>query len=404
MKTQRAYKFRFYPTQEQVEQLAKEFGAARWVWNRALREKEYAYQQWNVNLTAQYDICRHITQYKKTEQYQWLNEVTATCLSQKLIDLDRAFDNFFKGRAKFPKSKKKEHGQSIRYQLDQRNIAKNYRPSELLRLPKLGELNIKWSRRPAGIPKMATVSKTASGKYFVSFACEVEMQALPKTGLTVGIDIGIKDVIVTSDGFKSGAPKFTYQYQRKLKHEQKNLSRKTKGSNRYNKQRLVVAKIHEKITNSRRHFLHELTTKLVREYDMIKIEDLNVRGMMANKKLSKAVADVGIFELTRQLEYKAAWYGKEVKKISRWFPSSKTCSCCGNIQVMKLSDRVYNCQQCGISIDRDLNAAINIKTAESVERRCPKQLIGEAKASQNKGQLKRERKNHAATCMEQVAA
>jgi putative transposase len=171
MKTQKAYKFRFYPTQEQVEQLAKEFGAARWVWNRALREKEYAYQQWNVNLTAQYDICRHITQYKKTEQYQWLNEVTATCLSQKLIDLDRAFDNFFKGRAKFPKSKKKEHGQSIRYQLDQRNIAKNYRPSELLRLPKLGELNIKWSRRPAGIPKMATVSKTASGKYFVCFMC-----------------------------------------------------------------------------------------------------------------------------------------------------------------------------------------------------------------------------------------
>lgn len=404
MKTQKAYKFRFTPTKSQAEQLAKEFGAARWVWNRALREKEYAYQQWNVSLSAQYDVSRHITQYKKTETYSWLKDVADCCLKQKLIDLDKAFDNFFKGRAKFPKSKKKEHGQSIRYTLDQRNIAKNYYPGKLLKLPKLGELNINWSRVPKGIPKMATVSKTASGKYFVSFACEVDTQTLPKTGLTVGIDIGIKDVIVTSDGFKSGAPKFTYKYARQLKHEQKSLSRKTKGSNRYNKQRLVVAKIHEKITNSRRHFLHELTTKLVREYDMIKIEDLNVRGMMANKKLSKAVADVGIFELTRQLEYKAAWYGKEVKKISRWFPSSKTCSCCGNIQVMKLSDRVYNCQQCGISIDRDLNAAINIKTAESVERGCPKQLIGEEKASQNKGQLKRERKNHAVTCMEQVAA
>jgi len=402
MKKQRAYKFRFYPTQEQVEQLAKEFGCARFVYNRALLEKQYAYQQWGVHLSAQFDISKHITQYKKTEQYQWLNEVTAGCLTQKLMDVDKAYENFFKGRAKFPRFKKKDHAQSVRYALDQRHIAKNYRPSELLKLPKLGSLNITWSKRPAGIPKMATVSKTASGKYFVSFACEVDIDALPKTGLTIGVDIGIKDVIVTSDGFKSGAPSVTYSYARQLKHEQKSLSRKTKGSNRYQDQRLVVAKIHEKITNSRRHFLHELTTNLVRRYDVIKIEDLNVRGMMANKKLSKAVADVGIFELTRQLEYKAAWYGKDVHKISRWFPSTKTCSDCGNVQVMKLSDRIYNCPVCKLSIDRDLNAAINIKTAERVERGVSNQLIGEAKASQNKGILKRESKKLNLACLEQA--
>lgn len=361
MNIQKAYKFRFYPNAEQVEQLAKEFGCARWVWNRGLVEKEYAYKQWNVNLSG-FDISRHLTQYKKYENYAWLNECTATVLGQKLADLDKAFDNFFKGRAKFPKFKKKLHAQSIRYQLDQRQIVKNYMPGELLRLPKLGKLDIKWSQIPCGIPKMATVSKTASGKYFVSFMCEVEQQLLPVTGKVVGIDVGIKDVLVTSDGFHSGAPKFTYKYQRKLKKAQRDLSRKTKGSNSWKKQRIVVAKIHEKIANSRKDFLHKLTTKMVKENDVVCVEDLNVSGMMKNRNLSKAVADVGIFELNRQLEYKSCWYGKQVIKISRFFPSTKTCSACGTIKPMKLSERVYECG-CGLSLDRDLNAAINIKRA-----------------------------------------
>ena len=361
MKILKAYKYRFEPTQEQVIQLSKEFGCARFVWNRALAEKEYAYQQWGVSLSS-FDISRHITQYKKTEKYAWLNDSTATVLGQKLADLDKAMDNFFKGRAKFPKFKKKSHAQSIRNQLDQRQIVKNYMPGELLRLPKLGELDIRWSQIPKGIPKMATVSKTASGKYFVSFACEVEQVLMPMTGKVVGIDVGIKDVIVTSDGFHSGAPKYTYYYQRKLKKAQRDLSRKTKGSNSWKKQRIVVAKIHEKIANSRKDFLHKVTTKLVQENDVICVEDLNVSGMMKNRCLSKAVADVGIFELNRQLDYKAAWYGKQVIKISRWFPSTKTCSACGTIKPMKLSERVYECG-CGLSLDRDLNAAINIKTA-----------------------------------------
>ena len=360
MRNIKAYKFRLYPDAKQVKQLAIEFGCARWVWNRALNEKDYAYQQWSVSLSY-VDISRHITQYKKIE-FPWLNDATASVLGQKLIDLDKAFDNFFKGRAKFPKFKKKSHTQSIRYQMDQRCVLNNYRAGELLKLPKLGELDIKWSQVPGGIPKMVTVSKTASGKYFVSFMCEVEQGLMPMTGKVVGIDVGIKDVVVTSDGFKSGAPKYTYKYSRQLKRAQRVLSRKKKGSNGWEKQRIVVARIHEKIANSRKDFLHKLTTKLVIENDVICTEDLNVSGMMKNRKLSKAVADVGIFELNRQIEYKAAWYGKTVIKISRWYPSTKTCSSCGNIRIMKLSQRVYECE-CGLIIDRDLNAAINIKRA-----------------------------------------
>lgn len=362
MKTLKAYKFRFYPTPEQVIQLSKEFGCARFVWNRALVEKEYAYQQWGVNLSAQYDVSKHVTQYKKTEKYAWLKDATGAVLTQKLIDLDKAFDNFFKVRTKFPKFKKKLHSQSIRYVLDQRQIVRTYMPGEFLKLPKLGEVNIRWSQIPQGIPKMATVSKTASGKYFVSFACEVEQGLMPMTGKVVGIDVGIKDVVVTSDGFHSGAHKYTYYYQRKLKKAQRVLSRKTKGSNSWKKQRIVVAKIHETIANSRKDFLHKLTTKLVSENDVICTEDLNVSGMMKNRCLSKAIADVGIFELNRQINYKSDWYGKQVVKISRWYPSTKTCSACGAIRPMKLSERVYECG-CGLSLDRDENAAKNIKAA-----------------------------------------
>jgi len=360
MKIMKAYKFKFEPTKAQAAQLAIEFGCARFVWNRGLIERDYAYKNWDVSLNSN-DLSRHITQYKKTE-YPWLCDATAGVLNQKLIDQDKAFDNFFKGRAKFPKFKKKSHAQSIRYQLDQRIVLNNFRAGELLKLPKLGELKVKWSQVPGGIPKMVTVSKSASGKYFVGFMCEVEQGLMPMTGKVVGIDVGIKDVVVTSDGFHSGAPKYTYYYQRRLKKAQRVLSRKKKGSNGWKKQRIVVARIHETITNSRKDFLHKLTTKLVSENDVICVEDLNVSGMLKNRKLSKAVADVGIFELNRQIEYKAQWYGKEVVKISRWFPSTKTCSSCGEIKPMKLSERVYECG-CGLSLDRDLNAAINIKMA-----------------------------------------
>jgi putative transposase len=362
MKTLKAYKFSFEPTATQAKQLAVEFGCARFVWNQGLLRRHYAYQQWNVYLSSQYDISKQITALKREPGFEWLKDATAGTLTQKLIDQDKAFDNFYKGRASFPKFKKKSHAQSVRYPIDQRGVLNNYRAGELLKLPKLGALKVRWSQIPGGVPKMVTVSKSASGKYFVSFACEVEQCLKPMTGKVVGIDVGIKDVVVTSDGFYSGAPKFTYKYQRKLKKAQRILSKKIKGSNGWKKQRIVVAKIHEMIANSRKDFLHKLTTKIVSEYDVIAVEDLNVTGMMKNRCLSKAIADVGIFELNRQLEYKAAWYGKQVVKISRWEPSTKTCSACGNVQVMKLSQRVYECE-CGLNMCRDLNAAHNIKRA-----------------------------------------
>jgi putative transposase len=358
---QKAYKFRLYLTAQQEQQINIEFGNARFVWNHALNLRQTVYAVLNENMNY-VPMNKHITQLKKTENYGWLANSTACVLTQKLIDLDKAYNNFFKGRAKFPKFKKKSHGQSIRYQLDQRQIDRTYAAGELLKLPKLGEINVRWSQIPAGTPKMATLSKTPSGKYFVSFACEVEVTAKPKTGKSVGIDVGIKDVIVTSDGFHSGAPKYTYYYQRRLKKAQRVLSRKIKGSNSWKKQRILVARIHEKIANSRKDFLHKLTTRIVNEYDHISLEDLNLSGMMKNRHLSKAIADVGIFELNRQLNYKAGWYGKQVSVISRWFPSSKTCSGCGQIHPMKLSDRIMNCD-CGLSLCRDWNAAINIKAA-----------------------------------------
>ena len=400
MKKLKAYKFRFKPTKQQEQLLAVEFGCARFVWNFFLKQRSKAYQDLGLSLNSNAN-SKYLTAMKCCEQWQWLNNCSATVLIQKINDLETAFGNFFKNRASYPRFKKKSHNQSVRYQLDQRHVVKNYTPGKRLKLPNIGELNITWSQIPQGIPKMATVSKTATGKYFVSFACEFEMLELPKTKRTVGIDVGIKDVAVTSDGYFSGSPKFTYQYQRKLRKAQRDLSRKTKGSNRWHKQRIVVAKIHEMITNSRKDFLHKLSTKLVTDYDVIALEDLNVSGMMKNRKLSKAVADVGIFELNRQIKYKADWYGKSVIVISRWEPTTKICSGCGQLHDMKLSDRVLNCE-CGLSINRDLNAAINIKTAGNVVRGELNRLIGEAKASQNKGFLKREREKPSEARMERA--
>ncbi len=355
----KAYKFRIYPTDEQQARLAVEFGCARFVWNHALNLRQAVHAELAENMNN-VSMSKHLTFLKNTETYGWLKNASSSPITQKLIDLDAAYNNFFKGRASFPKFKKKAHKQSVRFQLDQRNIMNNYRAGELLKLPKLGEIDVKWTRIPKGIPKMATVSQESSGKYFISFSCAEEQVLLPMTGRTVGVDVGIKDVIVTSDGYHSGAPKFTYANARKLRREQRKLSKKAKGSNGWKKQRVKVAKVHEHIASCRKDFLHKETTKMVEQYDVICLEDLNVKGMLKNRKLSKAIADVGIFELNRQLEYKAAWYGKTVVKISRWFPSTKMCSGCGQLHVMKLSDRTMICD-CGVSLDRDENAAINIK-------------------------------------------
>ena len=355
---QRSYKFRIYPNRTQEKQLAVFFGQVRFVWNHclSLRSDLYEFRKESINYVG---LNKHLTYLKTTGKYQWLKLCPSAPLTQVLIDQDKAFKNFFEGRAKYPKFRKKGNAESMRFQLDQRQIERTYKAGELLKLPKLGAVKVKWSRIPAGVPKMATISKGPAGKYWVAFSVEEDIKQFGKTNHTVGVDVGIKDVIVTSDGFHSGAPKNTYRYARKLKLAQRKLSRKRKGSNRWRKQRQAVARIHAKISDSRKDFLHKQATSLVKQFDLICVEDLNVKGMMANRKLSKAVADVGMFELKRQLEYKAAWHGKQVTTIGRFFPSTKMCSQCGKIHDMKLSDRWLSCE-CGNEIDRDENAARNI--------------------------------------------
>lgn len=378
MITQRSYKFRIYPNAAQRQQLAVEFGNARFVWNLGLfTRQQVRLLHGRVDLGERVNrktgevravktvdagaLGAAITQLSREPGYEFLKEGTRGCLTQTLIDQDKAFKNFFEGRAKFPKFKGRFDKQAVRYQLDQRQIAQIYQGGEVLKLPKLGAIKVRWSRIPTGTPKMATVSKDPTGRYFVSFACEEFIKPLAATGRTVGIDLGICDVAVTSDGWKSGNPRHLKRQLRHLKRQQRALSRKQKGSKRREQQRVRVAKIHARIAASRADFLHKTTTALVRRSDVIALENLNVKGMVKNRHLARAISDVGMGEFRRQVEYKAGWYGRDVAVNDRWAPTSKTCSACGHRLIrMPLKIRVWTCPECGAVHDRDVNAAINI--------------------------------------------
>ena len=339
-----------------------EFGGARFVWNRCLDLRGKAWEE-RQERQSYVSLSRQVTEWKSGE-FPWLADSSATCLTQCLIDQDQAFKNFFEKRASYPKFKSRYDRQSVRYQLDQRHIVSTYQAGEFIKLPKLGFLEVRWHRIPGGTPKMVTVSKDQTGRYFVSFACEVEIGALPLTGKTVGLDLGIKDVVVGWDGTdesRSGNPKHLKKQLRHLKHQQRRLSRMTKGSNRRRKQRMKVAKIHAHVAAMRADFLHKTTTEIIRRADVIKLEDLNVAGMLKNHCLAGAIADVGMGEFRRQIEYKAAWHGRIVVAVNRWEPTSKTCSECGSYQkIMPLKIRNWTCPDCGTRQDRDVNAAKNI--------------------------------------------
>ena len=353
-----SYKFRIYPSTEQRKQLAREFGHARWVWNTCLAWRTDAYKC-GEKVTA-IDFSRELTQLKRLGPYAWLNEVSRTTLTNKLRDQERAFVNFFAKRAKYPRFKKRSHAQSVRYQIDQRIVVNLYRGGELLKLPKLGALKVRWSKIPEGVPKMVTLSMDAAGRYFASFSVEQQIKQWPQKTNAVGVDLGVKDIAVTSDGWKSGNPRRLNGYLRKLKHVQRILSRRRKGSNRWHAQRKRVARLYARIADARRDWLHKLSTRLVLDSGFIAIEDLHVRGMMANRCLAKAIGDVGMAELRRQLEYKAAWHGRGIEAVDRFAPTSKTCSACGLIQEsMPLRVREWVCE-CGAIHDRDINAAKNI--------------------------------------------
>lgn len=355
----KAYKFRFYPSQSQQEQLAIEFGHARLIWNWALEARTTALQESGEWLTHK-DLTRHLKKMVETEE--WLNEGTLYCLEQKLVDLDAAFENHYSGRAEYPRFKRKKGQQSVRYRFYKDSVEKDFNAEAgILRLPNLGKLKVKWSRKVEDVPKTVTVSLDSAGRYFVSMMCEVQPTPLPAKANSVGVDVGIKDVAVTSDGFKSGAPKFARQHARRLKIEKRKLKRKTRGSNRYWKQKQKIEKIYAKISNKRQNFLNQTSFKLVNENQVICLEDLCVIGMYKTRYLINSLNDTGLYELRRQIEYKAKWYGRKTIIINRWSPSSKRCHACGHIlESLELKVRKWTCPECGVTHDRDLNAAKNV--------------------------------------------
>lgn len=355
----RSYQFMFYPTPMQAVLLAQFFGAARWVWNSALAWRSHWFKELGEKVTG-VDFSRELTWLKKLEPLAWLASVPATVLVQTLRDQDRAFANFFGKRARYPRFKRRSHGASIRFQLDQRVVLNMYRAGEFLKLPGLGVLDVRWSRVPGGVPKMVTVRRDACGRYFVAFMVEEAIQQAPVSTQGVGIDVGLKDVIITSAGQKSGNPRYLRRYQRRLKMAQRRLSRKQKGSNRWHRQRRRVARIHARTKDARQDFLHKQTTALVRDNGVIAIEDLCVKGLIRTR-LAKSMSDAALGELRRQLEYKCQWHGRVLLVADRFAPTSKTCSSCGTVQAeMPLRIRDWTCPDCGAVHDRDVNAAVNV--------------------------------------------
>lgn len=353
----KARKYRLYPTNSQKELIHKHCGSVRFLYNLALETKTMAYIGSKVNL-SRYDLQKQVVDLKK--ELTWLKEANSQSLQKALLDLDTAYSNFFKGRADFPKFKKKSNRGSF-------NVPQNVTVSDgRLIIPKFKEgIKIKLHRDLVGIIKQATVSFTPTGKYFVSILCDTgeDLPSRPKIteDSAIGIDLGIKDFLITSDGEVSDNPKFLRNSIERLKVLQRRASKKQKGSSNRKKANKRVAVLHEKITNQRQDFLHKTSTKLIRENQTICLENLGISNMMKNHKLAQAISDVSWGEFNRMIEYKAEWYGVNILRIGRFAPSSKTCECGIINKELKLSDRVWECKSCGRVNERDFLAARNIK-------------------------------------------
>lgn len=358
----KAYKFRLYPDDEQQVFFAKSFGCVRFIWNKMLSDKIEHYE------ATKTELKNTPAQYKK--EFEWLKEIDSLALANVQQSLRSAYSKFFKQGAGFPKFKKKGARDSYTTNNQKGTVAVT---KNTVKLPKIGHVKAVIDRPVNGLIKSATVSCTSSGKYYVSLLVETIVKPLPKTESNIGIDLGLTDFIVLSDGTKVANPKFLAKLERKLAREQKILAkrrevakaqqRKLSECSNYQKQRLKVAKVYEKITNTRKDFLHKLTFNLVKNHDFIAIEDLNVKGMVKNRRLAKAISDSSWSSFVTMLTYKAQWYGKELVKIDRWYPSSKTCSNCGYLLTnaeLPLSVRAWVCPSCAQQNNRDLNASINI--------------------------------------------
>jgi len=357
----RAYKYRFYPSEQQAQELLRTFGCVRLVYNKALESRTAAWytEQRRMNYV---ETSAMLTAWKKTEELSFLNEVSSVPLQQALRHLHGAFTNFFAKRAKYPRFKSRKMSRSS---AEYTRSGFRWR-DEKLTLAKMTEpLDIVWSRPlPEGAhPSTVTASRDSAGRWFVSMLVETSTTRYAPAESAIGIDAGVTSMVTLSTGEKITNPRHEQRDRAKLVKAQRRLARKAKGSANREKARQKIARIHVRISDRRRDFLHKLTTRLVRENQTIVIEDLNVSGMLRNGKLARAISDASWSELRSMLEYKAAWYGREVVAIDQWFPSSKTCSTCGALaDAMSLSVREWTCR-CGTTHDRDINAARNILAA-----------------------------------------
>lgn len=347
----KAYKYRIYPTPEQAILMEKHFGCVRFIYNLALETKIEAYKR-GVNLTC-YDLQRQVTDLKK--DCDWLNEISRNSIDKTLERLDKAYKSFFNGRG-FPTFKSKKNDRSF-------TVHQDLSLKDKLHIPKFQKgIDIVLHRPVDGKIKRVTILKTSTGKYYASLLVETELTSLPKLDNIIGIDLGIKTFAVTSDGKEYASPNFLRKSLDRLAVLQRRASKKKKGSANRRKANLRVAILHERISNQRKDFLHKVSHEITNHNGTICIENLNVKGMVKNHNLALSISDASWSEFTRQLVYKSQWRGRDLITIGRFEATSKTCSNCGNKKDMPLSERVYNCS-CGLSIDRDLNAAINIKNS-----------------------------------------
>jgi putative transposase len=355
-KTKRAYKYRFYPSDEQKRILAQTFGCCRFVYNWGLSTRKTAYFQEGRSLYYN-DLAAMLPTLK--QHYRWLAEVSSVPLQQALRHLDRAFVNFFEGRADYPTFKKKRHDQSATYASNAFTW-----DGKCLTLAKMdAPLDIRFHRTlPKGCkPSSVTITKDSANRYFISILVAEDIKPLPVTPKMVGIDLGIKSMVALSTGESVGNPRYFAKDEKKLAKAQRKLAKKKKGSKNRAKARLKVVRIHAKIADRRRDYQHKLSTRIVYENQVVCVESLAVKNMVKNHCLAKAISDVGWGEFTRQLDYKARWYGRTLVKIDRWYPSSKTCHACKYVlDSLSLDRREWVCPECGVVHDRDTNAALNI--------------------------------------------
>lgn len=369
MERLKAYKFRLYPTKEQEIFFAKSFGCVRKVYNLMLNDRKKAYEEVKNDSSKKMTFP---TPAKYKEEFPFLREVDSLALANAQLNLDKAYRNFFWDKSVgFPRFKSKKNPVQS-YTTNNQNGTIALIDHKFIKVPKLKSLiRIKLHRQPRGVIKSATISRHSSGKHYISLLCKEEIIELPKTNLAIGIDLGITDFAILSNGQKFDNNKFTSKMEKKLKREQRKLSRraliaKKNGINlfeakNYQKQKKKVAGLHEKVMNQRTDFLNKLSTEIIKNHDIICIESLNTKGMLRNHKLAKSISDVSWSSFVNKLQYKADWYGRELIKVDQWFPSSQICSGCGHKDGKKSLDiREWTCPLCSAHHDRDINASLNI--------------------------------------------